>query len=336
MPKDVAPNVVPLTLSAHCDHPGFWAEAMLDSNTMVANWIGRVPERYFLGSGVTFFTGARHDGIDHQKQTRSVHGTIIEVCDYRGEGDHARVKVRLDGPVEPGSIGQWTLPNFSIHEGIIRATAIDDVAGCAAMVCVMNELLSSNVRRPVRFLFTRAEEAGYLGCVAYCRDQASKSRSQHAQIVGIEMSKTMPDAKIGEGPIVRVGDRKFVFDPLSVRLCLQSAIDLQAEDPAFKFQYKLMPGGTCESSVFQARLGRAAAVCLPLGNYHNVNETTQSIDQEFIDVDDFVGLVRLLVQIAKTDADFDRPFVDFDTECDDLYERQRHLLFQSTGQPELE
>ena len=45
-----------------------------------------------------------------------------------------------------------------------------------------------------------------------------------------------------------------------------------------------MPGGTCEATVYDAYGYTAAAVCIPLGNYHNMDRGKKKIGPEYIDV----------------------------------------------------
>jgi endoglucanase len=71
-----------------------------------------------------------------------------------------------------------------------------------------------------------------------------------------------------------------------------------------------MDGGTCNSTAFVAFGYDASGLCLPLGNYHNMTipgevgygcGTTAGpgIATETIDLDDFAGLVRILVSCAR-------------------------------------
>ena len=59
-----------------------------------------------------------------------------------------------------------------------------------------------------------------------------------------------------------------------------------------------MPGGACEATAYQAYGHIATCVCLPLGNYHNMNELKGKIDHEIISMKDFDNLVKLLVAIG--------------------------------------
>ena len=73
-----------------------------------------------------------------------------------------------------------------------------------------------------------------------------------------------------------------------------------------------MPGGSTETTGFMMYGYTAAALCLPLGNYHNMHPKGH-IAPEQINTEDFVNLVELLTEIAtseKTPADSDQKLVD--------------------------
>jgi hypothetical protein len=75
-----------------------------------------------------------------------------------------------------------------------------------------------------------------------------------------------------------------------------------------------MSGGVCEASAFIVRGYRATGVAFPLGHYHNgLGEDT--INAEFVHIDDFLGGVELLVEAAIAIASDEEPPV---------YERIRH------------
>jgi endoglucanase len=67
-----------------------------------------------------------------------------------------------------------------------------------------------------------------------------------------------------------------------------------------------MPGGTCTSTAFSAFGYQSTCLCLPLGNYHNMVEIDRVtaggrravVGPEFISVNDFHGLVEMLVVCA--------------------------------------
>ena len=63
-----------------------------------------------------------------------------------------------------------------------------------------------------------------------------------------------------------------------------------------------MDGGSCEATAFCAYGYRASGVALPLGNYHNQAlraDGSKTIGPEHVVVDDFLGEVRLLTELAQ-------------------------------------
>ena len=67
-------------------------------------------------------------------------------------------------------------------------------------------------------------------------------------------------------------------------------------DRPFRYQRKLMDGGTCEATVLTRAGYGVGAVALPLKNYHNAGRN--GLRPEIIDLDDAVWLVELLVGVA--------------------------------------
>jgi endoglucanase len=106
---------------------------------------------------------------------------------------------------------------------------------------------------------------------------------------------------------VRVGDKMSVFTPELTNAVSVLAAAYQKEKPAFKFQRKLMAGGTCEASAFSVYGIASTCLCLPLGNYHNMadidgvtaGKKKGRVGQEYVAAADFHGLVELLGVIAR-------------------------------------
>jgi endoglucanase len=130
-----------------------------------------------------------------------------------------------------------------------------------------------------------------------------------ARLLCLENSRSFPhDSPIGAGPIVRVGDRLSVFTPeLTNRVGDIAAAHAKAHAETFRFQRKLMPGGACEATAFASFGLASTCVCLPLGNYHNMQDidgvaagkSKARVGREFIACDDFHWLVELLEAVAR-------------------------------------
>jgi endoglucanase len=292
---------VPVVLEAHMDHPGFRVVRQRRSGEIEAEFRGGVKPSHFKGARAKFWVEGKWIGA-----------RVVEVKTVRNK---RHMKVRLmparGARVKAGALGMWDLPEAAERRGLFAARVCDDLAGVAAIVCALEELIARRARGHVVALFSRAEEVGFAGALAACEHGWIDKRSP---VVGVETSRAMPEAGQGAGPIIRVGDKTGIFSAGLTHFVTQVAGRIADEDAGFKYQRKLMDGGTCESTAFTAYGYDAAGVCLALGNYHNmfdrafvgrhapyrapVSKAGAGIASETIDVGDFGGLVRLLVEVA--------------------------------------
>jgi endoglucanase len=190
-----------------------------------------------------------------------------------------------------GRFAMWDLPEFQVEEDIIHARACDDLIGCAAIVAMFKELEESGAECSCMGLFSRAEEVGLVGAM---RLAASGMIPEEITIISLETSAERPPAKMGEGPILRVGDKSSIFDSAATAALRQIAAE--AHIPV---QRCLMPGGTCEATAYQAAGYRSAALCVALGNYHNCGPDNK-IAAEYVSFSDVQGLVKLCTSIATS------------------------------------
>lgn len=278
----------PVVFEAHMDHPAFVVDHV-DGREVGAEFRGGVRESFFAGSRVHA----------HRKGRKPVVGRIIEVEKHNRPHSKLRATVRFGAApeVEVGDPLTWALPPARSRHGRLIAPACDNLAGVAGALAAFDAVRRGNAKLPgVWVLLTRGEEVGFLGAIGACR---SRTIPRRARLIVLENSRSFDDSPIGGGPIVRVGDKTSTFDPdLTYRLG-RIAAQLAERDKDFRWQRKLMPGGTCEASAFGAFGFAAACLCLPLGNYHNMNERTGRIDSEMISPADFDGLVKLLIESAR-------------------------------------
>ncbi len=197
-----------------------------------------------------------------------------------------------------GAFAMWDLPAFEVREGRLHARACDDLIGCAAILALFRELEEAGAEASVLGLFTRAEEVGFVGAI-----QLAKSGlvARDVTVVSLECSsERSPGAgRMGEGVIIRVGDKTSIFDDAATR-----ALTSLAAENQIPHQRCLMSGGTCEATAYQLYGYRSAALCVALGNYHNCGPDT-TIATEFVSLEDVRGLVRLLVAASTSSAGSD-------------------------------
>lgn len=191
-----------------------------------------------------------------------------------------------------GPFAMWNLPACEIREGRIYSRACDDLIGCAAIVAMFQELEQTGSEASVYGLFTRAEEVGFVGAIHLAK---SGDLPRGVTVLSLECSSEKGGAcKMGDGAILRVGDRTSIFDSDAMGTLAELA--KTAEIPV---QRCLMSGGTCEATAYQLYGYRCGAMCVALGNYHNCGPADQ-IEPEFVSIEDVRGMVRLCVEAARS------------------------------------
>jgi putative aminopeptidase FrvX len=254
----------PLVLMAHMDHPGF--EALGGRR---AEFLGGVPKEWFAGAPVRF-------GKVRTKVKRVLPGWP------------KRKLVELAAPVT--GFGQWDVTRFAVRRGRLHATGIDDVLSVAVVLATLAECKRRRLKTHLWGAFTRAEEVGFHGAVELARAGKIPRR---ALVVSMEMSRERPWARIGDGSVVRVGDRMTIFDPMATYFFCEVA-----RRSKIKVQRCLMDGGSTEATAFGGLGYRVGGLCLPLGNYHNIG-TSRKVRAEFVSVSDLEGLLELAVAAAR-------------------------------------
>ncbi len=216
-----------------------------------------------------------------------------------------------------GAFAMWDLPAFELREGRIHSRACDDLIGCAAVVAMFQELERTGAEAACYGLFTRAEEVGFVGAI-----QLAKGHRVPEQITVVSLetsSERGGPVRMGDGVIVRVGDRTSIFDSRATAALL--SLSKAAGIPS---QRALMQGGTCEATAYQLYGYRTAGLCVALGNYHNCGPDEQ-IAPEYVSVEDALGMARLCVTAARSGKLID-PHAELRQRLEAEMEEYRHFF----------
>ncbi|QQE10694.1 hypothetical protein JD969_14460 [Planctomycetota bacterium] len=323
-----ARKVKPILITTHLDHPAFVVvDVEDDGKTVWADFRGGVLDDYFVDAAVRWWPRIaecsvndvsrgkfkKHDSyLDLVDQSGSMKGKITElqpICEKDGRL-YKRVKIHFTRKIKVkiGDVITWDLPASCIVRGKLHARVCDDLAATAASLCAFDRWYQRNKNQlnqasNVQLVFTRAEEVGFIGAIGACQ---SGLLTKDARIIALENSKSfVHDSPQGAGPIIRVGDRISTFnDELNAQIAAISQ-KMATKDEMFKYQRKLMAGGACEATAYQCFGYQSTCLCLPLVNYHNMNEDKQKIDREVIDLADYHNFIKLLVGICEYLDDLD-------------------------------
>ncbi|MHC5027759.1 MAG: zinc-binding metallopeptidase family protein [Planctomycetota bacterium] len=288
----------PLIITAHLDHPAF----------VVSSVAGRELDLEFRGGVLpAYFDEATIEVIDANDATHTakITGLAYEAKPFK------RVTARLSrkaDSIAAGDVGRWRFKGYRtlpvVKKGLLYTHACDDLAAVAAALATLDEARGRTGMAHVGVLLTRAEEVGFIGAIAACRQ---RTVPRTARLLCLENSRSFPESPIGAGPILRVGDKVSVFSPdLTNRIGQLMALH-GTRDSSFTAQRKLMPGGTCEATTFASYGYASTCICLPLGNYHNMSDIDGTlagvrpalVGPEHISIDDYHGMIELLLLCAR-------------------------------------
>jgi putative aminopeptidase FrvX len=287
----------PIYITAHLDHPAFIVSKQIDDQHLEMEFRGGVNDAYFVGAKIEVF----------DNENNSYKGTIQSLEPKATPFKRVVVKLNkgIAGIMLKGDIARWNFPAPVIKKGLLHAPACDDLAGVAAAICALEKIKKLPNLGHVGVLLTRAEEIGFVGAIAAAKNRTVPKTSR---LLCLETSRSFPESPIGGGPILRVGDKTSVFGPELTN----AATNIMNTQKKFKWQRKLMPGGTCESTAFCEYGYLSTCLCLALGNYHNMKDIDGVLQKnkpakvapEIISVNDFHGLVEMLKIICR---DLDKP-----------------------------
>ena len=274
---------------AHTDHPGFIIDSKINPTRYKATWYGGAPfdkmegklirifstdssSQFFKGTIRNFVAGNHREGIEFEVETtKELSDKLLKSKSY---------------------FGAFNFEGFKYRNGYVHTKCADDLAGC---VMALGALIDTrNHKVPVIAVFTRAEEVGFVGCLHMIK---SKVIPLNTMVVSLEASRTLPGALLGEGPVIRLGDASTLFDSNFSLFIQKQAQELKKNDSSFKFQKRIMDGGSCEATALSQFGYKTMGLAVPLKNYHNMGVSGPA--PEIIHLDDAENGRKLLAEVAK-------------------------------------
>ncbi|HQU15871.1 MAG: hypothetical protein B7Z66_06325 [Chromatiales bacterium 21-64-14] len=278
---------------AHMDHPGFHGQRWRADGCLEVVWHGGSPVRHLRGARVWI---AGPEG--NVAEGRLVATTLHVSGRFMAAGEVRITAWRHDGrrPAARRLFGGFAFraPVWRAG-GRIYTKAADDLVGVFAVLSTAKRVLRQGAV-PFLGLLTRGEEVGFVGAVRHFELGWLRNPHRPLVCVSLETSRTLPGARIGSGPVVRLGDRRTVFDPNALRVLAGVA---ERTLPG-RHQRRIMDGGACEATAATAWGVPAVGISVPLGNYHNQGfeggpdcRGVEGPAPEFVHQDDITGLLTL-------------------------------------------
>lgn len=293
---------------AHMDHPGFHGARWVAARRLQVQWHGGGPTRHLRGARVWI---ADASGLHH--------GTMGKARLAPGGRWIKTAEVHFDERTEaPRAPAASFYGGFAFRAPVWRigrrlyTKAADDLVGVFA---VLMTAIAQKRRAQRNFLglLTRAEEVGFVGAVGHFELGWLARARRQIVCVSLETSRTLPHAVIGQGPVVRLGDRRTVFEPNALNVLAHVARRLLPG----RHQRRVMDGGTCEATAATVYGLAAIGISIPLGNYHNQclegGPDCRGRDgpaPEFVHLDDIDGMLTLCRGLLAPRLPWQAPWQD--------------------------
>ena len=310
----------PLVLGAHTDHPGFVVSSV-SGRTLELDFRGGLAATYGRGERVRLFAAG-----DRSERGAAVISLVRASETQRIASARACIEVGSEAAV--GDLALWDVTPCTFRGEVVHARGCDDLAGCVVVLATLDRAWAARTGGTLVGLFTRAEEVGLRGAAVVGRAQLLPA---DALVVALETSSMAGGRAVqGGGPIIRVGDAIHVFSPRMTRWMVMLAQELAAADPSFRFQRRLMDGGTTEATAYDLFGYETGAACIALGNYHNAGPRNR-VAAETVHLGDLDGLVRLCVRMLETAPQMERAITRLRARLDTLAREGAVALRRSRG-----
>lgn len=298
---------------AHMDHPGFHGVKWLKNNNLQIKWYGGSPVKYLAGASMylcndegVFLTGK----LVKPKLVKAK--WAIDTAEIRVDKNETGKGNRPEAKNIFGSF-KFSKP-VKVRGNKIYTNAADDLCGVFAIlqtaIKVFKNKRSKNNKSFIG-LFTRAEEVGFVGAVSHFNMGYLQKAKRPIACISLEASRTLPGAIIGKGPVVRLGDRRTVFNENYLKVLS----DLAEKILKGKHQKRIMDGGACEATAATVFELPAIGISLPLGNYHNQGfeggpecRGQGGPAPEFVHINDIEGEIKLCQALMRSDLSWQQPW----------------------------
>lgn len=277
-----------LLVCAHMDEVGLIVTGFMDDGSLRFDCVGGIDRRVLIGKRV--YVGAQRllgvignkaiHLVSHEEERNvpKVEDMYIDIgCPTRDEAEKA---VRL------GDYCAFDDTVVEFGDGFLKAKAIDDRVGCAAMI----KLIESELPCDVTFAFTVQEEAGCRGATAmtFAVDPYAAlvlEGTTATDMPGLDEGKVI--CRAGDGVVIPFIDGRTIYDRKMYALLTRLA-----DENGIKYQTKRrIAGGTDASVIQRGRAGaHVAAVSCAVRNIHSPASVAKA--SEF---DDMLSLAKAFI-----------------------------------------
>lgn len=278
-----------LILCAHMDEVGLIVKSVTDEGYLKFGCVGGIDRRILLGKQVTVGEKAIPGVIglkaihlttaEERKKTPKLTDLYIDIG--------AKDKDEALAQVELGDIGTFVSDAVEFGCGMLKAKAIDDRMGCAAMI----KLLEEDLPMDCTFVFTVMEEVGTRGAFGAAFSVTPEVALVLEGTTSADTPALEPDRQVcwpGKGPVLSWMDGGTIYD----RELFELLRDL-AERNGLPWQIKhYLSGGTDGQAIQRTKAGVRVTGISAAVRYLHAPSSVCSIS----DAEQMLALARLFIR----------------------------------------
>ncbi len=287
--KGAKTPVKKLMVCAHMDEVGMIVTSVRSDGTLTFGTVGGVDASVIIGrqvrvgksllSGVVGSTAIHNLSSEEREKAPKTDSLYIDI----GASD----KAEAEKYVKPGDCVYFDSEYVEFGSGRVKSKAIDDRAGCAMMIKLMQE----EHEYDTCYVFNVQEEIGLRGSTVSAFSVQPDiaivlEATTAADIDGVSGAKKV--CSLGAGPVVSFMDRSTVYDKELYRLAFETAKELD-----IPVQTKTMiAGGNDSGAIHISGKGvRTTAVSVPCRYLHS-----PSCVIEYADLENSYKLVKAMIK----------------------------------------
>ncbi len=282
-----------IAFMAHMDEIGLVVAHIEENGFIRLKKLGGVDTRMLYGQYFEVFTkeGKRYLGVIGLKpphiSTESEMKSAPALEDlYLDVGAHSREEVKEMGISVLDPV-RWVKQFYVLNDRYVVSRALDDRAGCAILIKMIEDLKNKKLKKKVTFIFTIQEETGLRGAKAMLEREIDELYAVDSVSAG-DLPKVdyyLSPVSLDNGPVIRFIDARGANS-----LSLKRKVEDLASRKNIKYQQVFTGGSTDAAGTFDLGIP-SLALCFPIRYTHTTVEMSS-----LKDINDLIKLLEYIVQ----------------------------------------
>ncbi|MBQ7130957.1 MAG: M20/M25/M40 family metallo-hydrolase [Oscillospiraceae bacterium] len=279
-------SVPHILIDAHIDSIGFRVVSITDDGFLCVDKCGGIDKRLVPSQKVIIYTGKKEFNGVFCSTPPHLASDTSEICEINQMYiDTGLDKSELEMYVKPGDSVVFDSPIRLLSNGRVSSGALDNRAGCCALISALDMLKDENVR--ITAVFSNQEEIGIRGA----KTAAFSDDYDYVICLDVSFAYTMGEDKtkcgeMGKGPMIGISP---ILDKECSKLCIATA-----KEHSIPYQLEVMSAATstnADAYSITKSGNKTTLVSIPLKYMHTPTEVCA--------INDIENTAKLIYEFVK-------------------------------------